>query len=223
MNQPQKPCCSPSHIHSHNKWCCWCLVYDSAFLDWSRFHNIWSISSGVSHQTLFLPEQSKTEWSAMMTMQQHYSYTNKGNRPIMQHHNPSLDGKKNQSVVSLPLLLPQMLQLNTAILASIIVVQGLHPGEWMQNLGAVYQIAAILLLFIGPYKIILVSSEDNFLFLFCSLPADKHPKASAMDQEISAHNNHFLSFRWSWRILASLTVMINHYSNNQLKMIDGSC
>lgn len=135
------------------------------------------------------------------------------------HH--ELGKKISLFVVSLPVLLPQILQLNTAVLASIIV-QGLHPGEWMQKLGAVHQVTAIFHLFIGPYKIIFVSSEDNSLFLFCSSLADKHPEASAMDQEISAQNDHFLSFRWSWRILASLTVMINHYSNNQLKMIDGS-
>lgn len=65
----------------------------------------------------------------------------------------------------------------------------------MQKLGAVHQVTAIFHLFIGPYKIILVSSEDNSLFLFCFSLADKHPEASAMDQEISAQNDHFLSFR----------------------------
>lgn len=220
MNQSQKPCCSPLHIHSRHKWCCWYLAYDSTFLDRSRFHNILSISSGVSHQTLFLPEQSKTEWSAKMTMQQHYSYTNKGNRPIMQQHNPPRTGKKNQSVCS---QLACSAASDVAIKHSCISkyhCAGLTP-RWMNAKTGCCSPGNSYFSFVY-WSIQDVSSEDNSLFLFCSLLADKHPEASAMDQEISAQNDHFLSFRWSWRILASLTVMINHYSNNQLKMIDGS-
>lgn len=55
---------------------CWCLIYDSSFLARSRFHNILSISSGMSHQALFSRKQCKTKPSAEIT-KQHYPYPNK--------------------------------------------------------------------------------------------------------------------------------------------------